>query len=188
LRPNYLEQAEDPRDRVVLDLVRRAGAKDVFDVGCNDGLHAVIFAAAGYDVLGVDTDAYAIDKFYGWLRKRPEFNVAVSIDNFKTLAHKASTVVSLALTHHLALTAKMPFDEIARRYAEMSRESLIVEFMPNGLGSTVRRPDPLPDDYRLEVFLDALKQHFGHVEVVDYARPEGKALRTLIYCSGRRTA
>jgi SAM-dependent methyltransferase len=39
-----------------------AGAERLLDIGCSSGLHALEFARAGYDVVGVDIERFAVDR------------------------------------------------------------------------------------------------------------------------------
>ena len=184
LRPE--PRADEPRNQVVLDLVRKSNPAEILDVGANNGFHSALFAAQGYNVLGIDTDEFAMDSFYSWIRRHPELKIFASVENFSWTAHRADTVVSLALTHHLAISGKIPFEEIAARYAEMARKTLIVEFMPNGLGGLRgARPNPLPEHYGLKNFTNALSKHFRSVSIIDYERPPDRPPRTMICCTDR---
>jgi Tellurite resistance protein TehB len=178
-------EREDPRDATVVRTLLSMTPRQVLDVGANDGFHSILYARQGLDVLAVDRDEFAINKLYVWAKEHPELSIATSVDDFATTKYQADTVVSLALTHHLAIHGGMDFDVISRRYAQMSMSNLLVEFMPNGVGSTVVKPDPLPPHYRLQHFLDGLKRFFDQVEVVDYQRPPRFSVRTLIKCTGR---
>lgn len=178
-------EREDPRDATVVRILMSMEPKAVLDVAANDGFHSILYARQGLDVHAMDRDEFAINKLYLWAKKHSELRIASSVDDFVTAKRQADTVVSLALTHHLAIPGKMTFDFISRRYAQMSTRNLLVEFMPNGVGSTVVKPDPLPDHYRLEYFLDGLRRFFQSVEIVDYQRPPRFSVRTLIKCTGR---
>lgn len=188
LQPDRVYASNFKRDQTVLDLVLRSNPREILDVGANNGYHASLFAAKGYDVLGIDRDEFAVNSFYRWTRSHPELKLCASVDDFSATHQTADTVVSLALTHHLALSAKMPFDAICRRYAEMAERVLIVEFMPNGLGRLGEViPSPLPDHYRLELFLSSLGACFANVEVIDYPQPAGRSPRILVHCTGPKT-
>lgn len=187
-RANELDifaEREDPRDATVVRTLLSMEPRAVLDMGANDGFHSILYARQGIDVLAVDRDEFAINKLYLWAKKHPQLSIATSVDDFVTTKQQADTVVSLALTHHLAIPGKMDFDFISRRYAQMSTRNLLVEFMPNGVGSTVVKPDPLPPHYRLELFLEGLRRFFTDVQVVDYSRPARFSVRTLIKCTGR---
>jgi len=177
---------EDPRTYRILDLAAKASPRTVLDVGANDGVFSAHLARAGYEVLAVDTDEGAIDQFYRWVREKSEpLSAYACVNDFVSLPYQADLVVAAALTHHLALTDKFKFDYIAKRLAEMSRQSLITEFMGNGLGKHEPIPDPLPDYYTLGAFLAALREHFAEVESLEYERPAECSPRTLIFCTGR---
>lgn len=180
--------AEDPRDRTVLELVKRLKPQEVIDMGANKGYHSVMFAAQGFEVLAIDSDEFSVSSCYAWLQDKPHLHVCCSVDSFKRAQHSADTVVSLALSHHLSLRAKMTFDEIAVRYAELAKRHLLVEFMPNGMGGTAPLPNPLPDWYTLEHFLESFSRRFASVRVVDWdgERPAHLGARTLVHCAHPR--
>lgn len=178
-------EREDPRDATVVRTLMSMEPKNILDVGANDGFHSILYARQGVPVHAIDRDEFALNKLYLWARKHPELSIACSVDDFVTTKRHADTVVSLALTHHLAIPGKMTFDFISRRYAQMSKRNLLVEYMDNGVGSTVVKPDPLPEHYKLEYFLEGLRRFFDKVEIVDYKRPPRFSVRTLIKCTGR---
>jgi hypothetical protein len=65
----------------------------------------------------------------------------------------------------------------------VTEKRLITEFMPNGLGGAAGiSPDPLPADYTLASFLEALRKEFHRVDVVDYEQASKHSPRILIVC------
>jgi len=182
------EVKADPRARVIADLVEELGPASIMDVGANDGYFSALLAARGYKVLAVDSDEYALSKFVRWANDQPDSFAGCAagcLGNFHDVPHRAELVLGLALTHHIALTELYKFDYIAKRFAEMSNEHLITEFMPNGLGS-LEMPDNLPEWYKLEHFLTELGRWWNDVRVVDYKLPLERAPRTLIVCRSKK--
>lgn len=182
---------KDPRDAMIVKLLTERNPDTVLDVGANDGYYsALALIATEATVLAVDPDEAAIGKMSKWVRKgEEEFRSrgVCCVGTFQDIAFQADLVLALALVHHLAITGMYKFDYIAGRLAEMSRQSLIVEFMPNGMGGAEGpAPFPLPAHYKLEVLLDELSRHFESVQVVDYDRPPSYSPRTLIMCDGRK--
>jgi hypothetical protein len=96
--------------------------------------------------------------------------------------YRSHTVLALALSHHLRLAQGYPFLYIAKLFASLTEEVLITEFMPNGLGIGKPQPDPLPGDYTLDAYLNALRNYFKKVRVIDYDREPTYSPRTLVVC------
>lgn len=185
-KPGWKPSVEDPRPARILELIDRVKPETIMDVGANDGYFAAMAAVSGAKVLAIDTDEGAIDKFNQWVTESGSgIEAFACVGSFHRVRQQADLVLGLALVHHLAISQKYKFDYIANRFAEMSREALITEFMPNGLGQHKMQADPLPPYYKLDVFLSELKRYFAHVEVVEYARPGRFSPRTLIFCAGR---
>jgi len=101
--------------------------------------------------------------------------------------NKSDLVLALALSHHLFFTCKFNFDYIAKCFSSYSREFLITEFMPNGMGgASGPNPDPLPGHYNLEEYVRCLSKYFGEVEIIEYDKPANHSPRTLILCSKKK--
>ena len=94
-------------------------------------------------------------------------------------------MLALALTHHLSLSQHFPFAHIAENLVGYCTRALIVEYMPNGLGGVRVKPDPLPEWYTLEKFMEAFRRHFQSVEVVTYPA-ENASPRTMVLCDGKK--
>ena len=174
----------DPRASKILELIEEANPKTILDLGANDGFFSARAAARGYEVLAVDSDEEALERFYAWLKKSPvPLSASISVEDVVYCRKQADLVLALALTHHLSLSQKFKFDFIAKHLADRTRRTLILEYMPNGLGVGGKVvPDPLPPFYSLECCLHELRKHFFRVGVVNYDRPADVSPRTLIRC------
>jgi hypothetical protein len=140
----------------------------------------------------VDFDEAAVERLYQFGRKSPEplkvscacYDLTRPLYPRGMQTRKADLVLALALTHHLSLGQGQTFSSIAELLAAYCTGTLLVEFMPNGLGGTVPKPDPLPAHYNLENFLAAFRPHFGAVKILaDHKEPQW---RVLIECSEPR--
>lgn len=184
-----LAPGQDSRYAAVIDLVRKSNTTSFIDIGCNDGIFSLMCVREGMKGLAIDLDEHAINKLYAFVREKPEIDLSVAYGGFLYLEHTADLVLALALTHHLAISQGLSFNEIAKQLAKASKKAVITEFMPDGLGGTPQHPEPspnpLPVGYTLDNFVVELKQYFRTVNVIDYPRRTDTpyfSRRILIYC------
>lgn len=185
--PGYQLPPESNRIATIAELISRVKPATVLDVGANDGFFSALAAQQGAAVLAADTDDGALDKFVCWARTVPmDLQAAASVAAFPNLSQKAELVLGLALVHHVAITQQFKFHSIARSFAELSTKALITEFMPNGLGGCVMQPNPLPEFYKLDIFLAELRRYFEEVAVIQYEQTSDASPRTLIFCDRKK--
>ena len=192
-RGDLLKPGNDNRFAQVVTLAKNCDVDSFVDIGCNDGIFSLLCAREGMRGLGIDLDEDSINKMYAFAKDHPAPDLAISYGGFMDVEGRHPLVLVLALVHHLVLSQKLTFAQIAAKLATLSSAHVITEFMPDGLGGTPMNPrphpDPLPDGYTLEEFLKALRGEFGQVQVVNYDRrapPEHLSRRTLIHCSAPR--
>jgi hypothetical protein len=178
--------AGDPRMKIVMQLVGVLNPGSILDMGANSGKLLALLGAPGRKLLAVDPDEHAIEKFVTWANgKHTGMGAAVGcVGNFHTITARAELVLGMALTHHLALTEQFKFDYISKRFAELSTQFLITEFMPNGLG-VMRKQEGLPVWYSFENFISELKKYWSEVETVKYDFPKDWSPRTMILCKNK---
>jgi hypothetical protein len=138
LLENYLEKKEQLFRRYL----QSVDFEDALDLGCNDGWFAKILAEKGKPVIAVDADWQCIDRLY---RERIPGILPLTIDlanptpasGFRNAEHDTFTVraqsdlvTALALIHHLRLVNNIPFDLIAGYFSQLTRQWLIVEYIP----------------------------------------------------------
>lgn len=188
LRPNH-----DRRFAKVAELAASCDVDSFLDIGCNDGIFTVLCAREGMHGFGIEPDEQAINKLYAFAKSHPKVDLTISYGGFMDVVGCHPLVLLLALTHHLSITQKLTFEQIARQLARVSSQHVITEFMPDGLGGTRVNPqpvpNPLPPGYTLEHFTSALQAEFEHVRVIDYDRkadPTHMSRRILIHCQSPR--
>lgn len=193
-RGDLLAPGNDTRFAEVVRLAKACDVDRFVDIGCNDGIFSLLCSREGMHAFGVDPDEDSIDKLYAFAKSHPATSLAISYGGFMDVEGRHPLVLLLALTHHLALTQKLSFSQIARKLASLSSNHVITEFMPDGLGGTPVNPDPvpnpLPPGYSLDAFVAALKAEFGNVRVIHYDRradPGHMSRRILIHCQSPRS-
>lgn len=177
------------RQETIFQLLKEIKPSRVLDLGSNQGIFSHIAYRVSPCVISLDYDETAVALHARKLIAKENvchiypvlLNVAV-IDEDAVSRFKSHTVMALALTHHLNLTEKLPFHIIAKILSDFTENVLITEFMPNGLGITQKAPDPLPDDYNLNTFLEALAKYFRSVKIVDYDLRASRSPRTMVIC------
>jgi len=187
---NYEDLEDDPRRGAIFQILREARPRRVLDLAANAGFFSFFAARQGAQVLAVDFDEPAIGCCYETARAfgRDISITCVVADVMEPppVARNGDFALALALTHHLALGQRYTFAAIAESLARFTTQTLLVEFMPNGLGGTRPLPDPLPDWYRLDSFLRELETHFENVAVVDYPYDPARNRRVLIHARNCR--
>jgi hypothetical protein len=180
----------DKRTAVIHKVLETYKPKRVVDLSCNAGRFSFLAACMGADTYAVDLDEEAVDRMYDYARQFPTpLSVTAAVhDVMKAPRAIGDLVLGLALTHHLSLSQKHRFGNIAERFAAYTTDVLLTEFMPYGLGSTKPHPDPLPTGYALREFVEAHRPHFGKIEIIYCPSTLEGSFRILVLCTGRRTA
>ncbi|WP_461209883.1 methyltransferase domain-containing protein [Desulfocurvus sp. DL9XJH121] len=190
-----LWNSTDPEDAVVQAgaqsraamlkrIIRLMRPKRVVDFGANGGYFSQVAAHTGAEVLAVELDEGACAECYDNFNKSPETaRMKVAQSALYAPEKLPDLALALALSHHLFFTHHYRFEVMAKVFAATTSRHLITEFMPNGLGVGKTRPNPLPSDYKLEIFVQELQRYFEHVEVVTY--PEYHH-RVLLICRNKK--
>lgn len=186
----------DDRNRkmaFVEDGVRYAGAKLVWDLGCNDGTYARVAAKHADYVVAVDADHATVEALYRSLRTERNERVLPLVMNladptpelgWRNAERRAFTnrarpglVMCLALVHHLALGANVPIAEIVAWLRSMDCPA-VVEFVARDdpMAQQMLANKPIPhDDYSTPAFEAALSRSFSFERREDL----GSGTRTL---------
>ncbi|MFN3530587.1 MAG: hypothetical protein ACK417_11750 [Bacteroidia bacterium] len=162
-----------PRFDKIADLVRERNIPRVLEVGANQGLFSEILLdrAGVQEIIATDYDEKAVNKMYLRLRETQKAISPAVLDIVSTiwgnygrevsLRYRREAVIALALTHHVTITQKVPFEKFIRDLADFTSSYLFIEYMPLGLysGDESKTP-PLPDWYTEENFVDAMSKYF----------------------------
>ena len=116
------------------------------DMGCNDGYFSRILAERIPNVISADFDSQCINRLYLSIKNKSQTSIlplCIDISNpppatgflneeRQAFLSRAGSdyVAALALIHHLVLTKNIPFAEVAKLFAGLTKKTLIIEFVP----------------------------------------------------------
>lgn len=152
----------------------------LLDVGCNTGYFSAIAARAGASVVAIDSDPIVVGRVWRAARKEKLDILPLVVNltrptpalgwrnaetpSFLERASKAfDTVLMLAVIHHMLVTEGIPLDEIVELAAQLTRETLIVEFVaPQDSMFTrlTRGRDHLHNSLNVDTFEQACARRF----------------------------
>jgi hypothetical protein len=182
---------KDLRYKFIIDFLVNLNESSFLDIGGNDGAFAIMLSNSGMKGYICDLEEYSLNKLYGFLKSTEyNYNLSVFHSDFKNVTVVADVVLALALTHHLFFISGYSFEYISKKLSDNNGKYLLVEFMPLGRGGNLINPgpgpNPLPEIYNLDNFINSLKINFEVVEVLSYARgvssPEYPD-RILVFCT-----
>ncbi len=175
---NYqIEMEVTDRHNFILDVINRLKVNTVLDLGGNAGLLAryILSNSEVKYIISADYDENAVDRLYNSLKKSQanifpvllNFGISIADTKLKTSQErlKSEAVMALALTHHLILSQGMTLDFIFERIRGFSSNYVIIEFMPLGCYSSVKKKIPkIPVWYNANWFRAKFKQYFFIIE------------------------
>ena len=181
------------KQKNVYDLLLRLRPKTVIDIGSNVGWYSELAARQGCQAVAMDSDEASITTLYKRAKSQGLPVHTTIVDFIKgTASHIALTsaserlrgemVLALGLVHHLVFKNYLDFDVIAKELSKYADRWLVVEFVPPGdpypREKWVNKRGCIPEWYRLENFLSALRRFFPKVEVLESASKP----RKLVFC------
>jgi hypothetical protein len=181
---NYSAAAAQAKRTLVVDHIRSAGARTVWDLGANTGEYSRAAREVASLVISFDLDPAAVERNYRRVRQDGETGMLPLIQDLTnpspsqgwagrermSLAERgpADAVLALALIHHLAIGHNLPLERVAAYLRRLCRV-LVIEFVPKADGQVQRlllsRPDIFPS-YTKEGFEQAFARHF-RIDAVD---------------------
>jgi ribosomal protein L11 methylase PrmA len=178
-RGHYLESSLDEKQKFVRDAVASAPRKQVWDIGCNDGVFSRIASAHSDYVVAMDADPLVVDRLYNTLKAEKNDKILpLYVDLTDSgggvgwrglerpgVFHRGhpDIVMALAVIHHMAITFNVPIASQLDMFRDLSPE-LIIE-MPHADDPLVRKllqnkRDGIHDDFNLENFERLLAERF----------------------------
>jgi len=142
---HYSDTARSAKERTVEEMLARSTTGVVWDLGANTGVFSRLASRRGVRTISFDGDAAAVEQSYRWCRQNKEANLLPLLLDLTNpspglgWAHDeraswsdrgpASTVMALALVHHLAISNNVPLPTLASFFARLCKD-LIIEFVP----------------------------------------------------------
>jgi hypothetical protein len=176
---NYSDEAFGAKRRFVREMVEFVKPATIWDIGGNNGAFSRGIADLAREILCMDIDASAVNANYLACRKDGIRNVlplivdctnpspAIGFANRERPAledrGRPDLILALALVHHLAISHNLPFDYIARHFAQRC-DHLLIEFVAKSDSQVQRlllnRRDIFAD-YSEERFRDVFTSNFS---------------------------
>lgn len=141
----YSSQGLSEKERLVLEHLEETHPRIVWDLGSNTGLFSRLAARGADLVVAIDGDPAAVEILYRRIKRDGERRILplwIDLTNPTPAlgwAHEerysllkrgpADMIIALALIHHLAITANLPLESIAKLFANIAPR-LIIEFVP----------------------------------------------------------
>lgn len=170
---NYSDRSLRAKEKLVGEYLSQLGATTVWDLGGNDGRFSRVALKAGAKrVICFDIDPLAVEKNYLQLKKKPTNLLPLLIDltnpspaigwanqERQSLAERSkpkTTLLALALIHHLAISNNLPLERIAEYFASLGSD-LIIEFVPKS-------------DSKVQLLLASREDIFGDYDQAGFER------------------
>lgn len=175
---NYSQTASQSKRGIVVEYLRKCGARTVWDLGANTGEYSRAAREVASGVVSFDLDPAAVERNYRRVRGEGETGILPLLLDLANPSPAqgwagrerlsledrgpADAVLALALIHHLAIGYNLPLDRIASYLARLGR-ALIIEFVPKSDAQVGRlllsRPDIFPN-YTREEFERTFARYF----------------------------
>ena len=175
---NYSDRASRSKRALVVEHLRGAGARMVWDLGANTGEYSRAAREVASQVISFDIDPAAVERNYRRVRTEAQTGILPLLLDLTnpspaqgwagrerlSLADRgpADALLALALIHHLAIGHNLPLDRIADYLSRLGR-LLIIEFVPKSDSQVKRlllsRPDIFPG-YTKEGFETAFSREY----------------------------
>jgi SAM-dependent methyltransferase len=142
---NYSDRSEEAKKDLVRRYLQSVRPPWVLDAGCNTGDYSYLAAESGARVIAADADHDAVELLYRRLRRQPAAITPLVLEltnprpaiGFRNRERpsflervQAPCVLALALLHHLVVTANLSLAAVRAFLADLTGDSLVLEFVP----------------------------------------------------------
>ncbi len=169
---SYSKEDYLKKEKCVSEFVKSEGAKNILDLGCNDGNFSnVCFNSGAKKIVGIDSDLDALDKAYLNFKIK-NLNFSCLYQNFSNpsagigwnnkerlsfterFEKKFDGVICLAFIHHICISNNVPLDMFVDYLGSFSN-NFLMEFVSKDdemVQNLLRNKDNLINNYNLEEF------------------------------------
>ncbi len=175
----YLENKE----RIIKEWLQKTQPSLVLDLGADTGKFSFIAKEYAYRVIAIESDDICVDiiekeilhnniKYIDVLTTdladaTPDFGVLNK--EFASIYNRAGAqmVMALAIIHHLHISDQLSFNQIAEIFSKLSRDNLIVEFIPiddSKVQLLTKEKTKNFIDYTEANFIRALSKYFHNID------------------------
>lgn len=174
--PEYMRAKQE----FVAESIGELKPKKVLDVGCNTGFFSFLAAREGAGVIAIDNDPAVVGRVYQASKKenlnvlplvldlaRPTPGLGWRYSENPSFLDRAvghfDLVMMLAVVHHLLARERIPLREILRLAADLTKDALIIEFVPPGdklFKRLARGREHLHNDLTAEKFINTAEEFF----------------------------
>lgn len=184
-RESYSEQTLTLREILVRDIVETLQGSSILDLAGSDGRFLWLVRKNNCTHLLVDTEDSGVSKFTRFISETQKTlpdgsSFTGLVRHFGSQDFRADIVLALAVTHHLSLSQGWDFKLISSHLSKVSKQHVVLDFMPKGVGKYQSQYSTMPDWYSLENFITALEREFSRVTIIEESK---KLDRIIILCS-----
>jgi SAM-dependent methyltransferase len=180
---NYSNNELSAKADVVKQILEEAKAKNVLDVGCNNGFFSFMAAKAGASVVALDYDPVVVGMAWKDADEhdldvlplvvdlsRPSPSLGWDNSENKSFLERArgkfDMVMMLAVIHHMHVGEMVPIERIVKLVSEITTKHWLVEYVSKDdpmFRKIARGRDYLFTDYTREYFETICAKHFNLV-------------------------
>lgn len=176
---NYSDESFGKKKTLIAQYLDRAAPSGVWDLGGNTGLFTRLASDRGIPSVCFDIDPAAVEANYREIRRRGETTLCPLLLDLTNpggglgwAATERSSVLdrgpvdcvmALALIHHLCIANNVPLGQVAALLAGLTREYLIIEFVPredSQVQRLLRSREDIFSHYHEQGFEEAFLEHF----------------------------
>lgn len=180
--------------KTIHKILKEKCPNSVLDLGCNDGVFAILAAESGAQVIAIDSSEACIESLYSVAKKKKLSIVPLIADvvcptpafgymsvQYLSLYDRVQSdmVFCLGLMHHLHLTGRQPFQNIAKLLNKVTKKWLIFEYIDTTDDNVVFFKTNRKIDYNLDSVTSSLRPYFKDIIKMDSDRPG----RSIFLCS-----
>jgi hypothetical protein len=174
----YTAEGFEHKVRIVRELIEKARARSIWDLGANTGHFSRMAAESGASTVAFDFDPACIEKAYLEARARDETRLLpLVLDLFNPSPASGwmnrersaifergnpEMVMALALIHHLAFVGNQPMENLAEFFRGLA-PWLVIEFVPESdpqVRLLAEQRAGVHHEYNQEIFEKCFSKHF----------------------------